>query len=119
MIAKKHGKTTRLAHFSIDYIFKGLDEGYHIPYVDYRATVFKTLGTKCVKCGLEGEYFAIDKHKDGDFHLDLFGIDSNGDEVLMTVDHILPKSKGGPHHIDNFQPMCMPCNMKKADKLET
>ena len=51
--------------------------------------------------------------------MDLFGIDSNGDEVLMTVDHILPKSKGGPHHIDNFQPMCMPCNMKKADKLET
>jgi len=37
--------------------------------------------------------------------------------VLMTIDHILPKSRGGGNNINNYQPMCQPCNSKKGNKV--
>ena len=33
----------------------------------------------------------------------------------MTVDHIVPRSKGGPDDFDNLQLLCRPCNELKAD----
>lgn len=35
----------------------------------------------------------------------------------MTIDHLIPKSKGGTNHISNLVPCCEPCNQKKANKL--
>lgn len=40
-------------------------------------------------------------------------IDENGKEVLMTKDHIIPKSKGGANDISNYQTMCKRCNEAK------
>ena len=39
------------------------------------------------------------------------------DGTMMTKDHIIPKSKGGPDCIDNFQTMCEECNKKKKDDM--
>ena len=36
---------------------------------------------------------------------------------MMTIDHIIPKSKGGNNDINNLQPMCNTCNTKKADTI--
>lgn len=82
---------------------------------------------KCVNCGLEGKFLALErslhgiykmpKNKKG-FHLNLYSIDEYGREILMTKDHIYPKSKGGLDIIDNMQTMCYKCNMKKADYVE-
>ena len=33
----------------------------------------------------------------------------------MTIDHLIPKSKGGPSTIDNFVPSCDKCNKLKGD----
>ena len=35
----------------------------------------------------------------------------------MTVDHRIPKSKGGASALDNLQLMCAPCNHRKGDSV--
>lgn len=35
----------------------------------------------------------------------------------MTLDHIIPISKGGRHSIGNLLPSCLPCNASKGNKL--
>jgi hypothetical protein len=84
-------------------------------------------GTNCNDCGLEGQYFKLEQtieggskpSKNNRYHLNLYAIDAEGDEVLLTKDHIMPKSKGGDHHLDNYQTLCYPCNQDKADTYET
>lgn len=34
----------------------------------------------------------------------------------ITVDHILPKSKGGPNHVTNLQPAHKVCNERKSNR---
>lgn len=84
-----------------------------------RYQTFFTKGIKCACCGIEGKYFAKEKvSRDVSYHLNLYAIDENGKEVLMTKDHILPKSKGGKDHISNYQPMCVRCNKAKGNNIE-
>lgn len=69
----------------------------------------------CVACGLIGNRFFLDINP-GDFtpHFNLYG-EENGRLVLMTKDHILPKSKGGENVLHNYQTMCSICNNLKGN----
>ena len=84
-----------------------------------RYQTFFTKGCKCAICGIEGKYFAKERHlKDNIYHLNLYAVDDNGNEILMTKDHIIPRSKGGINDISNYQTMCKLCNEAKGNKLE-
>ena len=52
--------------------------------------------------------------KDGSKHWDVY----SDDLIPLTVDHILPKSLGGPDILENYQPMCAPCNTRKGNGLK-
>lgn len=84
-----------------------------------RLRMFREGKTKCVSCGLEGTHWHIERHRNDavmPFSINLYGM--NGyDEVMLTWDHILPKSLGGSNSILNAQCMCAPCNMNKSNKL--
>lgn len=50
-------------------------------------------GNKCYICGKELTYSEI------------------------TIDHVIPSSKGGTDHVNNLRPCCRSCNNRKADKV--
>jgi len=82
-----------------------------------RVKLFKRLGLDCVSCGCVGTFFALEMDRCGNVSLDLYGIDTNGVERLLTFDHITPKSKGGSNNPSNLQTMCERCNVKKGNKI--
>ena len=71
---------------------------------------------KCCVCQLEGTEVRIEKQSsDKTPHLNLYGFDNQKNPVLMTQDHILPKSQGGSDSYENLQTMCVVCNNLKAN----
>jgi hypothetical protein len=128
---RKYTPSEVLQHFEKDYIYargkSRIDfDGHSIKMGSHRYWTFAEKGTTCVSCGLEGRFFVKEKHShvQGEkYHFNLYGIDEEGDEVLFTKDHIVPKrrgngSKGGSDHIDNYQTMCKPCNEAKGHAAE-
>ena len=74
---------------------------------------------KCVQCGIESKFFRKEKGLcDKSYHLNLYAIDEKGNEVLMTKDHIIPKSKGGSDKLKNLQTMCYNCNQQKSNSIK-
>lgn len=82
-----------------------------------RAHILNEIGYQCYDsdCGLKDFYFALGIDNGGGIHLDLYGIDKKGDDVMITIDHIKPKSKGGGDETKNYRPLCKPHNEMKAN----
>lgn len=55
--------------------------------------ILEKYGNRCLRCGKSDQ------------------------EVTLTMDHIIPVSKGGRHHIDNIQPLCISCNSSKKTQI--
>lgn len=91
-------------------------DGYKVRCGSLRYMTFYQKGTKCVNCGREGTYFKLesDEPESNRRHFNLY----SEDNVMMTKDHIIPKSKDGKDNIDNMQTMCAICNEKKGNKID-
>lgn len=69
---------------------------------------------ECSYCKKKGSYFTLEKHQDSNIcYLNLY----TEDGLILTKDHIVPKSKGGPDLLHNYQTLCQVCNGLKADTL--
>jgi len=96
-------------------------DGDRISMTSIRYRVFKFVSYKCKDCGLVGEYFAKERHHhpnsiDQSYHFNLYGHNKNGDEIMLTKDHIKPKSFGGQNVLMNMECMCKKCNEKKGNE---
>ena len=81
-------------------------------YKDHRRLrVFYEKGIVCCECGLVATKIVHGRDKRGNIHIDI----CTDDYFPITIDHILPKSKGGSDHIDNLRPMCSDCNEKRGN----
>lgn len=73
----------------------------------------------CVACGLAGILMRLEYcHKSNPLrpHWNMYAV-KEGELVLMTQDHIIPVSKGGPDIFSNIQTMCSVCNGLKSDRV--
>jgi hypothetical protein len=129
---KERGRLVRKEKYSIEKIFelrehwleniKGnsiyikIDED-DVDMSSDRYELFYEKGIGCVNCELIGSFFAKENNPKMGWHLNLYAINKEGNEVLMTKDHIMPKSKGGVDDLANYQPMCVKCNSLKGDKV--
>jgi len=102
-------------------VIDGELRGVTVPMGSHRYQLYAEKGTTCVRCGIKGTYFALERGR-GDnpnrYHFNLYGRNKHGHEVMITKDHITPRSKGGKNKLSNYQPMCYKCNQRKADKVE-
>lgn len=94
----------------------GLFDGDFIKMDSERYILFKQKGITCVSCGIQGFHFVKERPKgQKKYHFNLYAMSPEGYELLMTKDHIIPRSKGGKNNLSNYQPMCTVCNMKKSN----
>jgi len=95
-------------------------DGHMVKMTSQRYQLFNVRGVTCVGCGIVGEFFGLERVKGQEgqrYHFNLYGM-RDGQEVLITKDHVIPKSKGGANALYNYQVMCLECNMEKADTLK-
>lgn len=82
-----------------------------------RVLTLLTRDPVCKGCGHTILFFAVQRNKiDGgdSYHINGWTIKGKGNIVLMTRDHIIPKSLGGSNDVSNSQVMCTKCNSNKA-----
>jgi 5-methylcytosine-specific restriction endonuclease McrA len=75
---------------------------------------FLNLKRMAIKKGSEGfhtfEEWELLKRK---YHYTCPACGEKEPNIILTQDHIIPLSKGGPDYIENIQPLCGSCNAKK------
>lgn len=98
-----------------------LFDGLPLKLTTLRMMTFFEDGTTCHCCGLEAAYFAIERNASEaqrnpgtNYHLNLWGIDQEGEEVLFTHDHTLARALGGKDDRSNTKTMCTKCNFEKS-----
>lgn len=94
--------------------------GEQVKLTSLRMQTFLNKGTVCSACGRKAKYFAVERHKSrqeghsNSYHLNLYGFDKDGNELLFTHDHTIARSLGGKDHLSNTTTMCSHCNNVKS-----
>jgi len=104
-----------------------------IKMCSHRYGTFRT-SLSCACCGITGSvmilewqdpYITKKQNRGHDFdsefckpHFNLYAVTTDG-LVLMTKDHIIPRSRGGGDALSNYQTMCELCNaLKGSDQVD-
>lgn len=93
---------------------------YDVHVTSLRLRTFCLKGTKCYLCGTEATHFSLDRFRNKSQlehpHMNLWGVDAEGNELLFTHDHIVDRADGGADNLSNVMPCCTKCNGEKAAK---
>lgn len=113
LVRQQRGRKHRMARTPVN--------GVPVYVTSLRLRTFAFKGIVCAGCGLVATHFAIERELSqaatgAGYHLNLYGV-TDGEEVLFTHDHIVPRSKGGADGPSNTQTMCGPCNWSKKDNV--
>ena len=88
-------------------------DGVLVNMASDRYKCFKVWGTTCTKCGVTGDTFYLERnwsqYNAKLYHFNLYG-HRDGEEILITKDHVIPKAKGGLDSLENYQTMCIHCD---------
>jgi len=107
---------------SVEELFSLLNEGKQSTPINGREYLFKNFprlevfqrdGCRCICCGLVGTKAIL-----GGQAIGIYAI-KNGKYIPITLDHIIPRSRGGPTSSENLQTMCKICNLIKGDRIMT
>jgi 5-methylcytosine-specific restriction endonuclease McrA len=92
-------------------------DGHEVRLQTLRLQVLKRDRGVCQSCGIVGTHFYKERLalSSEPYHLNLYGLNKNGHEIEMTMDHIVPRSRGGKTELDNCQTLCFKCNQRKAN----
>lgn len=91
-------------------------EGYDVYTTSLRYKTFIEKGYKCVCCDRVGTHYILEHPVGSNAKRAHFNLYSD-DGMLMTKDHILPRSMGGKDCAENMQTMCEECNSKKGNEV--
>lgn len=121
----KRAEYSREGILPLDFVFANVGKIVTIPESgvvancsSWRIKAYASKGVTCAHCGISGTMFAIERYECqpmSSCHLNLYHVRKDGSEVMITVDHVIPKSKGGTEDEDNLQPLCKPCNCRKGN----
>lgn len=75
------------------------------------------LGAQCALCGIKMHSFGLTPTDKKHYALSIYAKHPDGDLVLLTIDHIIPRAAGGSNSTLNLQCACCRCNNAKADEL--
>lgn len=96
------------------------DSGVFSVYANsQRYILFHEKGCTCVKCGATATKAYLCDTGSGRAHFN-FIVEIDGEDFLLTKDHVEAKSGGGANAQKNYVPMCQRCNQLKgalADKM--
>lgn len=118
----RHSGNTHIAQFTPEFVFDLMEKEDRVKLYELkinlasqRYKVFKK-SCACAYCGVVGRIMCLDvkRTRRSNGHFNLYGIKPSGQVVMLTKDHIIPKSSGGLNIIDNYQTLCEPCNINKG-----
>jgi hypothetical protein len=95
-----------------------LGEEIQVWVKSYRVSTFKHQPLTCVRCGAQATHFELQffpEQTQAKYAYGLLPFSDNHE--MLTVDHVVPRSMGGPSHSGNSQILCTSCNKRKDNDL--
>lgn len=126
---KDHKGYNRIKRFKLDEVLPFIGTSNHAFCIGDKSLRVKKLSTQrmllikrtqcCEVCRIQATHFWLESAGCFGPHFNIYAENHHGHESMLTMDHILPRSKGGSTSQENIQLLCRDCNRVKKNYLIT